>query len=107
MPQGSSSTTPDASTSVSAMTRRLRARRFRGALSHPEDVAPPEVEVLGVPLARTDYDRTMDWMDAMVAAGEQGYVCVAATHTVMAYQEDAGLREAVRSSSLTVPDGQP
>lgn len=71
------------------------------------DVPPPQVDVLGVPLALTDYRRTIDWMDATVDAGGRGYVCVAATHTVMACQEDPELREAVLRSSLTVPDGQP
>ena len=56
---------------------------------------PPSVDVLGVPLALTDYERTLDWMDATVAAGGRGYVCVAATHTVMACQEDPELRAAV------------
>lgn len=70
-------------------------------------VPPPSVEILGIPLAITDYDRTMDWMDATIVDGGQGYVCVAATHTVMACQEDAELRKAVVSSDLTVPDGQP
>jgi len=68
---------------------------------------PPSVEVLGVPLALTDYARTMDWMDGMVAAGTRGYVCVAATHTVMACREDPELRAAVLAADLTVPDGQP
>ena len=35
---------------------------------------PPTAEVLGVPLALTDYDGTMDWMDATIAAGGRGYV---------------------------------
>ena len=68
---------------------------------------PPGVDVLGVPLALTDYDRTMDWMDSTVANDERGYICVAAVHTVMACQEDSELRDAVLNSSLTVPDGQP
>ncbi len=68
---------------------------------------PPGVDVLGVPLALTDYDRTMDWMDSTVANDERGYICVAAVHTVMACQEDRELRDAVLNSSLTVPDGQP
>jgi N-acetylglucosaminyldiphosphoundecaprenol N-acetyl-beta-D-mannosaminyltransferase len=38
--------------------------------------------VLGVPLAVTDYERTLDWIDAAVAAGQRGYVCVANTQTV-------------------------
>jgi N-acetylglucosaminyldiphosphoundecaprenol N-acetyl-beta-D-mannosaminyltransferase len=68
---------------------------------------PPAAEVLGVPLALTDYDRTLDWMDATIAAGGRGYVCVAAVHTVMLCQEDPAFRAAVLGSSLTVPDGQP
>jgi N-acetylglucosaminyldiphosphoundecaprenol N-acetyl-beta-D-mannosaminyltransferase len=70
-------------------------------------VAPPSVPLLGIPLALIDYDETMEWIDAMVARGERGYVCVAAVHTVMVCREDPDLREAVLKSSLTVPDGQP
>jgi N-acetylglucosaminyldiphosphoundecaprenol N-acetyl-beta-D-mannosaminyltransferase len=68
---------------------------------------PASVEVLGIPLALTDYERTMDWMDATIASKRRGYVCVAAVHTVMVCQEDAELRAAVVNSDLTVPDGQP
>jgi N-acetylglucosaminyldiphosphoundecaprenol N-acetyl-beta-D-mannosaminyltransferase len=68
---------------------------------------PAAVTVLGVPLALTDYGRTMDWIDGAIAHGERGYICVAATHTVMVCDEDPELREAVLNSSLTVPDGQP
>ena len=69
--------------------------------------APSTEEVLGVPLALIDYDRTLDWVDDAVAAGHRGYICVAATHTVMAAREDAGLRAAVLEADFTVPDGQP
>jgi N-acetylglucosaminyldiphosphoundecaprenol N-acetyl-beta-D-mannosaminyltransferase len=69
--------------------------------------APRTVPLLGIPLALIDYDQTMDWIDAMVAERRHGYVCVAAVHTVMVCHEDPDLREAVLSSSLTVPDGQP
>jgi N-acetylglucosaminyldiphosphoundecaprenol N-acetyl-beta-D-mannosaminyltransferase len=68
---------------------------------------PPTVDVLGVPLALTDYERTIDWIDAAIAARHRGYICVAAVHTVMASQEDAELHAAVLGSDLTVPDGQP
>src|SRR3954464_7498164 len=68
---------------------------------------PASVEVLGIPLALTDYERTMDWMDATIASKQRGYVCVAAVHTVMVCQEDPELREAVLNSDITVPDGQP
>jgi N-acetylglucosaminyldiphosphoundecaprenol N-acetyl-beta-D-mannosaminyltransferase len=83
------------------------------ASSSPEPavtaVSPAVVaeDVLGVPLAITDYDRTLDWVDATARAGGRGYLCVAAVHTVMACQEDAALRDAVLGADFTVPDGQP
>jgi N-acetylglucosaminyldiphosphoundecaprenol N-acetyl-beta-D-mannosaminyltransferase len=70
-------------------------------------VPPPTTSVLGVPLALTDYERTMDWMDATVQTERKGYICVAATHTVVACQDDPELAAAVHGASLVVPDGQP
>ncbi len=75
--------------------------------AQPAPVAPSSIDVLGVPLSVTDYDGTMDWIDASIAHGEKGYVCVAATHTIMVCNEDPTLREAVVGASMTVPDGQP
>jgi N-acetylglucosaminyldiphosphoundecaprenol N-acetyl-beta-D-mannosaminyltransferase len=69
--------------------------------------APHAEPVLGIPLAVTDYAGTLDWIDAAVAARHRGYICVAATHTVMASQEDGELRGAVLGADFTVPDGQP
>jgi N-acetylglucosaminyldiphosphoundecaprenol N-acetyl-beta-D-mannosaminyltransferase len=69
--------------------------------------APATAKVLGVPLALTDYRDTLDWIDAAVAAGERGYICVCNVHTVMASDEDEELRGALRSSSMNLPDGQP
>src|ERR1700754_4924854 len=68
---------------------------------------PVAVPVLGVPLARIDYERTLDWIDDAVAAGSREYICVAAVRTVMASQEEPELPAAVLGSSFTVPDGQP
>jgi N-acetylglucosaminyldiphosphoundecaprenol N-acetyl-beta-D-mannosaminyltransferase len=74
----------------------------------PEAAVPPAaVEVLGVPLALLDYERTLDWIDATVASRSRGYICVAATHTVMACGEDPELHAAVTAADFTVPDGQP
>ena len=79
-----------------------------GAAPQPDAPARPEtVAVLGIPLARIDYERAMDWIDAMVASRGRGYVCVAATHLVMTSQEDPELRDAVLRADLVVPDGQP
>ena len=76
----------------------------------PQTLAPravPTREVLGVPLALVDYERTLDWIDAAVASDHCGYVCVAAVHTVVASEDDAELRSAVLGADFTVPDGQP
>jgi N-acetylglucosaminyldiphosphoundecaprenol N-acetyl-beta-D-mannosaminyltransferase len=69
--------------------------------------APPTATVLGVPLALTDYEVTLDWIDAAIAAGERGYICVCNVHTVMVSDEDAELRKALLCSSMNLPDGQP
>ena len=68
---------------------------------------PAAAPVLGIPLALVDYDGTLEWIDAMADARRPGYICVAATHTVMASQDDPTLREAVLGADFTVPDGQP
>lgn len=49
----------------------------------------------------------MDWIDATVKERGRGYICVAATHTVVACQDDPQLADAVEHASLVVPDGQP
>jgi N-acetylglucosaminyldiphosphoundecaprenol N-acetyl-beta-D-mannosaminyltransferase len=79
-----------------------RERRITRAPATPESI-----DVLGVPVSAVDYDGVMDWMDGTVAARGRGYICVAATHTVMVAQEDAAAMQAVRGASLVVPDGQP
>jgi N-acetylglucosaminyldiphosphoundecaprenol N-acetyl-beta-D-mannosaminyltransferase len=66
-----------------------------------------EEPVLGVPLALTDYEETLAWIDGSIAHRQRGYLCVAAVHTVMLFQEDPELRDAVLNASFTVPDGQP
>ena len=68
---------------------------------------PGTVDVLRVPLALTDYEQSLDWIDAMVEARERGYVCVCNVHTVMESREDPELRAALLGSSINVPDGQP
>jgi N-acetylglucosaminyldiphosphoundecaprenol N-acetyl-beta-D-mannosaminyltransferase len=72
-----------------------------------EVLTPHAVDVLGVPLALTDYEGTLDWIDSMVAQRSHGYICVSNVHTVMASAEDPELRSALLGSSMNVPDGQP
>jgi len=74
----------------------------------PTPIPDPETaSVLGVPLALTDYEATLAWIEAMVAERRRGYVCVCNVHTVMASREDPALRSALSGSALNVPDGQP
>jgi N-acetylglucosaminyldiphosphoundecaprenol N-acetyl-beta-D-mannosaminyltransferase len=80
-------------------------RRLQAATSPATGVSAPPSD--GIPIAITDYERALNWIDDMVAAGERGYVCVSNVHSVMAAGEDAGLRDALRGSSYNVPDGMP
>jgi N-acetylglucosaminyldiphosphoundecaprenol N-acetyl-beta-D-mannosaminyltransferase len=74
----------------------------------PEVAPRPETaDVLGVQLALTDYERTMDWMDAVVRSREKAYLSAAAVHLVMVAQEDEPTRRAAQDATLVVPDGQP
>jgi N-acetylglucosaminyldiphosphoundecaprenol N-acetyl-beta-D-mannosaminyltransferase len=67
---------------------------------------PDTVDILGVPLALTNYEKTMDWIDATIARRGRGYVIPAAVHAVMVAREDPDTREAVLGG-VSVPDGQP
>lgn len=69
--------------------------------------SPETAALVGVPIGLIDYDASLDWIDAMVAADARGYVCVCNVHTLMASAEDPELRTALMASSLNVPDGQP
>ncbi len=69
--------------------------------------APSRAEVLGIPLAISDYGEVLDWMEAMIAAGERGYVTAAAVNLVMSAREDPATLAATLDATLAVPDGQP
>ena len=67
----------------------------------------PKRDLLGVPVALTDYERTMKAMDEMVERRLPGYVCAIPVHSVMVARHDAELRAALRGATLNVPDGKP
>ncbi len=69
---------------------------------------PPAETVVGIPLALTDYERAMDWMDAVVAERGKAMITAAAVHLVMVAREHAPTRAAICDPRvLAVPDGQP
>jgi N-acetylglucosaminyldiphosphoundecaprenol N-acetyl-beta-D-mannosaminyltransferase len=67
----------------------------------------PKLELLGVPVALTDYAGAMDAMDEMIERRERGYVCAAAVHVMMVARHDPSTRVALQGASLVVPDGRP
>lgn len=68
---------------------------------------PPRGEILGVPLAISDYEQVLDWMDAMVASGARGWLTAAAVNLVMSANDDPSTMRALEGATLAVPDGQP
>jgi N-acetylglucosaminyldiphosphoundecaprenol N-acetyl-beta-D-mannosaminyltransferase len=64
-------------------------------------------DLLGIPVAMTDYAETMDVMDGLIARDERGWICAVAVHAVMVAQRDPEMRRALLDSTLTVPDGMP
>ncbi|HEX3434264.1 MAG TPA: WecB/TagA/CpsF family glycosyltransferase [Solirubrobacteraceae bacterium] len=79
------------------------------ATPHALDVpsTPPTAEILGIPLAISDYEQVMDWMDEMIATDTRGYVTAAAVNLVMSAQEQPATLAATLGATLAVPDGQP
>jgi N-acetylglucosaminyldiphosphoundecaprenol N-acetyl-beta-D-mannosaminyltransferase len=78
-----------------------------GSVALPTAAAVRTREILGLPIAMTDYEQAMDVMDGMVARREKGYVCAVAVHAVMVAQRDEEMKRALLGSTLTVPDGMP
>jgi len=60
-----------------------------------------------VPLAVSDYDAVIEWMDAMIDARASGWVTAAAVNLVMSAHDDPETMRAVLGATLAVPDGQP
>lgn len=60
-----------------------------------------------MPLAISNYDEVVDWMNAMIAADARGYVTAAAVNLVMSAHEQPDTKAAVLGATLAVPDGQP
>jgi N-acetylglucosaminyldiphosphoundecaprenol N-acetyl-beta-D-mannosaminyltransferase len=68
---------------------------------------PERAEVLGVPLAVSDYEHVVAWMEDAIAADARGWLTAAAVNLVMSAREQPETAAAVRDATLAVPDGQP
>jgi N-acetylglucosaminyldiphosphoundecaprenol N-acetyl-beta-D-mannosaminyltransferase len=79
------------------------------AAASPTAVAAdiPKREILGVPVAMTDYRGAVDAMDAMVDGRERGYVCAVAVHSLTVALDDPDMADALRGATFVVPDGMP
>jgi N-acetylglucosaminyldiphosphoundecaprenol N-acetyl-beta-D-mannosaminyltransferase len=65
-------------------------------------------DLLGVPIALTDYSGAMDMMDGMITRNDRGYVCAVPVHGVMVAQHDPELLRSLHGANvLNVPDGKP
>ncbi|MEJ7788555.1 MAG: WecB/TagA/CpsF family glycosyltransferase [Thermoleophilaceae bacterium] len=76
----------------------------------PEDLpgaSVPRRDILGIPMALTDYEGAMDVMDEMVEQRHRGWVCAASAHSVVAALDDAVMYQALTEATITVPDGMP
>jgi N-acetylglucosaminyldiphosphoundecaprenol N-acetyl-beta-D-mannosaminyltransferase len=67
----------------------------------------PTREILGVPVAMTDYRGAIDAMDSMVERRERGYVCAVAVHALTVGLDDPEMAAALRDATLVLPDGMP
>ena len=63
--------------------------------------------MLGIPLAVSNYGEVLDWMEAVIAAGERGYLTAAAVNLVMSAREEPATLAATLDATLAVPDGMP
>jgi N-acetylglucosaminyldiphosphoundecaprenol N-acetyl-beta-D-mannosaminyltransferase len=73
----------------------------------PAPPPPPRAGILGIPLAISDYEEVLDWMEAMIATNSRGYVTAAAVNLVMLAREEPDTLAATLGATLAVPDGMP
>jgi N-acetylglucosaminyldiphosphoundecaprenol N-acetyl-beta-D-mannosaminyltransferase len=88
------------------MNRPLRNHSRANCLPSPAAAIRTRT-ILGVPVAMTDYDQAIEVMERLIDEGERGYLCAAPVHALMVAQDDPQMLEALRGSTLVVPDGMP
>jgi N-acetylglucosaminyldiphosphoundecaprenol N-acetyl-beta-D-mannosaminyltransferase len=68
---------------------------------------PQSAKVLGTPLAISNYEQVLAWMQASIAEGSKGWLTAAAVNLVMCALDRPEVHTANAGASLIVPDGQP
>ena len=79
---------------------------------HPMDaeklISMQSVDVIGLPLARTDYAGAVEWILERAAEGAKAYAVEAAnTHVAALSRHDPEFGDAMKAFDLIVPDGMP
>lgn len=67
----------------------------------------PRAEVLGAPLAISDYPSVLAWMESAISQDRRSWLSAAAVNLVMSAVDDPEVRAAIDTADLLVPDGQP
>jgi N-acetylglucosaminyldiphosphoundecaprenol N-acetyl-beta-D-mannosaminyltransferase len=67
----------------------------------------PRIDVLGVHLNVLDLSAAVDEMDALIAAGQRGYVSTCPAYTVMLGHERSDVRAALNGATWATADGVP
>jgi len=72
-----------------------------------QNLHDPAVSILGVKVHATAMDRAVARVEAAIASGEKGYVCVTGVQGVMEAQVDTNLKRIINGALLNIPDGRP
>ena len=70
-------------------------------------LAPPFIDILGVPVAAINLERARDLVIDLATCREGGYICVTGAHGVIEAQDDDQFRGILRGSHFNTPDGMP
>lgn len=65
------------------------------------------LEILSVPVAQTNYAKTIHKIKKLISNKEKSFICVSAVHLIMECQSNHRLLEGVKKAIMVVPDGMP
>jgi N-acetylglucosaminyldiphosphoundecaprenol N-acetyl-beta-D-mannosaminyltransferase len=68
---------------------------------------PPRANILGTGIHAVNLETTVEYLDACIASGKKGYVCVTGVHGVMEALRSRSFRAALDRALLVTPDGMP